>query len=190
MSKKKKFLLIVLLAIFLPIVIIIIWTSLNHYHLPSFEGKVIDSDTKEPIKAAAVLAIYYRTVYTIAGSNSYPFDAQEARTNANGEFKIAEKSGWFGEISGWALAKLVIFKPGYGIFPSHHKSKAIDTSKTWPEPNKYTVYEMAQLKTVKERKANLHLVMLFDMPYSKRRYFTTLVNEELTSLGLQPYSIQ
>jgi hypothetical protein len=190
MSKKKKILLIVLTTISLPIGIIIIWHSLNHYYLPPFEGKVIDSETKEPIEGAAVLAVYYRTVHTIAGSNSYAFDGQEARTDANGEFNIVEQSGWFGEISGWARAQLVIFKPGYGVFPTHQKSKAIGTNKTWPEPKKYFVYEIAKLRTVRERETNLHFLGLYDIPSSKRRYLTTLINKELTILGFEPYTLQ
>ena len=189
MTKKKKILLLILLIISFPTLLIVIWYKLGHYYLPPFEGKVIDSEIKKPIEGAAVFAIYYRTTYTIAGSNSYPFDGQEARTDANGEFKIAEQSGWFGEITGWAPARLMIFKPGYGVFPSHKRSRAIDTNDNWPEPKKYIVYEIPRLKTFEERKINLLFDMPFDIQYAKRRYFTALINEERSSLGLQPYKI-
>jgi hypothetical protein len=87
------------------------------YYLASFEGKVIDADTKEPIEGAVVLAIYHKTVHTIAGSNTYVIDGQETLTDVNGEFKISSKTVSSEEISGKPRGSLVIFKPGYGVSP-------------------------------------------------------------------------
>jgi hypothetical protein len=158
-----------------------------YYYLAPFKGKVIDTDAKEPIEGAVVLAVYYMTTISIAGGGSYPFDAQETLTDENGEFRIPTKRVWFHKISGWPPRDLEIFKPGYGTL-WHKRAKAVGENKSRPPPKKYVVYELPKLKTIKGRKYNLPRGY-HDIPYMKRKLYMKAINEESVSLGLEPYPI-
>ena len=193
-GKKKvvtKVILITLAILVSPILCLIIWFNIPYYYLAPFEGKVIDTDTRQPIEGAAVLTVYYKSVYTIAGSNSYPEDAQETLTDKNGEFKIPEITKWSWEQKGYPEGHIVIFKPEYGVFPDHKRTTAVgvDTG-WWPPPGKYIVYELPKLKTREERKDNLMFRHYNEIPYEKRESFIRLINEEYWSLGLPGISIQ
>ena len=159
------------------------------YYLSSFEGKVIDSETKEPIEGAAVLAVYYKVTYTPAGSNSYAVDAQETLTGPDGQFKIPPKAGRSNDYRGKLECNLIIFKPGYGVFPDHKLSEAVGENKSWPPPEKYIVYEIPNLKTREERDRNLMFCQYSSLPYEKRKNLFRLVNEERINLGYKPLSI-
>jgi hypothetical protein len=152
-----------------------------------YKGKVVDADTKEPIQDAVVLAIYYMTTTSIAGSNSYPYDAQEILTNQNGEFNIPAKRVWFDNLHGWPPGSLVIFKSGYGLFPDHKRSEAVGENKSWPPSRKYVVYEIPKI-SMQERKKQL-ISFHHDIPYNKRRLYFSKVNEERVNLGYPPFPI-
>lgn len=156
------------------------------YYLASFEGKVIDTDTKKPIEGAVVLAIYHKTVHTIAGSNTYVVDGQETLTDANGEFKISSKTVHSEKLSGKLRGSLVIFKPGYGTFPRHKQSETLGENKSWPPPNKYIIYKIPKLMTMKERDINIHFSRP-EIPIPKMKNFIRLLNEERINLGYAPF---
>jgi hypothetical protein len=161
-----------------------------YLHLDTFSGKVIDSSTKEPIEGAVVLAVYHKEVPGIAGSNTYSIDAQETLTDGKGEFNILETKRWFVLNRGYTEGKLIIFKPGYGMFPRHKLSNAIGENKSWPTPERYIVYEIPKLKTKEERENNLHYTSRpFHITYEKMREFTRLLNEERITLGYDPLTI-
>lgn len=164
-------------------------SPLPYCHLDPFFGKVIDADTKEPIEGAVVLAAYYKTAYTVAGSNSYVIDGQETLTDEQGEFKIPWKIRWFAPQRGYTEGNLTIFMPGYGVFPRHKRSQAVGENKSWPPPDKYIVYELPKLKTLKERKNNMIFRQYNEIPYQRRKRFVHLINEEYSNLGLPGISI-
>jgi len=181
MTKKKKVLIIlssiILLIIFFPVA-----------YLSPFKGQVIGTGTKEPIEGAVVLVVYWKEVPTIvAGSNTYPADAQETLTDKHGEFSIPWKLAWFGKAKWWPEANVNIFKPGYGAFPRHKRATAVGVNKSWPPPKKYIVYEIPKLKTISERRSNLPR-SFSEIPYEKRKLFFKLINEEYMSLGFSPRS--
>ena len=150
--------------------------------LAPFKGKVVDTDTKEPIDEAAVLAVYYVTEASIMGSNSYVVDGQDTVTDKNGEFKLPRKRRWFVLHRGYPEGEVVIFKPGYGLFPDNPKSKAVGHMKSWPPPGKFIVYELPKLNTMEERKKNLP-ISYGDIPYKNRKNFMRLFNLERKALG-------
>jgi len=161
---------------------------LPYSSLAPFEGKVIDAETKEPIEGAVVLGVYYFTAYTIAGSNSYVEDGQETLTNKNGEFKLPRTRRWFVLHRGYPEGKLVIFKPGYGVFPRHRRSEAVGVNKSWPPPGKYIVYELPRLRTLEERK-HTHLDSYNEIPYKYRKLYFEAKNKERIFLGFEPFPI-
>ncbi|MBN1849511.1 MAG: hypothetical protein JW932_13095 [Deltaproteobacteria bacterium] len=193
-SKIWKKGLFVLLGILLLFVLFIIgdgiFSPIPFRQLDSFSGIVIDSDSKKPLTGAAVLAIYYHESYSIAGANLWATDGQETLTDENGKFYIPSKKRWFVLYRGYTQGKLIIFKPGYGVFPSHKFSKAVGVNKTWPPPEKSVVYKLPKLSTKEERKANMYFNDFYDLPHQKIINFLNILNEEYKYLGIRPYSIK
>ncbi len=188
MTKKRK---IVYLSVIILFIFVFLYTCggsrlspFPYCHLAPFLGKVIDADTKEPIAGAVVLAVYRSEVPSIAGPMSSFTDAQETLTDENGEFKIPKLKRWFVADRGYPRGKLTIFKPGYGAFPDHRRSRAPGVNRTWPPPNKYIVFELPKLKTIKERKDNVIYMRSYGFPLYLRK-----INKERISLGLQTLSI-
>jgi hypothetical protein len=180
-------LLIVMLGVFLVIEGGGLFSPLPYRSLAPFKGKVIDADTKKPIQGAVVLAVYYFTGYGPAGAMSSVKDGQETVTDKNGEFKLLRTRRWFVLFRGYPRGKLVIFKPGYGVFPKDRNSEALGANKSWPTPGKYIVYELPRLKTVEERKKNVIFADVFDeIPFKRRRLYIQSINEECKNLGVPP----
>lgn len=156
-------------------------SPLPYRHLSGFRGTVVDVDTKEPIPGAAVLAVYYMSVYSVGGEMSYIVDGQEAITDEEGEFEIPAATRLFALYRGYPEGALVIFKPGYGVFPDHKRSEAVGVNKSWPPAERHVVYELPKLKTREERRKNLPL-----RPRIKKSKYKTLlklINEERRYLG-------
>ena len=155
------------------------------YYLSSFEGKVVDAETKEPIEGAAVLAVYFKETFSPAGSNHYAVDAQETLTGTDGQFKIPSKAGRSDDYRGRLDCNLIIFKPGYGVFPNHRLSSAVGENKSWPPPEKYIVYELPKLKTKDEISRNAFEIKIdYDLQFNKQKIIINAVNKEFESLGL------
>ncbi|MBI4843956.1 MAG: hypothetical protein HY809_06500 [Nitrospirae bacterium] len=76
-----------------------------------YEGRVIDSETKEPVEGVVVLGVWYEERPNVAGSNSVYYDAKETVTDKNGEFKI-EGLG-LKMFSYVGMMQFMIFKAGY-----------------------------------------------------------------------------
>ena len=155
-------------------------------HLPSFEGKVIDAETKEPIEGAAVMAVYHSGIDSFVGGTWIPKDTQETLTDVNGEFKIPAKTVHIDKSRGTFRGKLVIFKPGYGWFPRHQNSIAVGENKSWPPPDKYIVYELPKLKRSEERASNaIDVGINYDLPFDKQKIMIDQVNSEYGTLGMK-----
>ncbi len=93
------------------------------YSKPEFHGKVIDSETKEPIAGAVVVVLYYkRSTFSLnpGGPSSFVTKAKETLTDNQGEFFFPPYSElmWLNEDVG---ARFIFFKPGYqaGYGPPH-----------------------------------------------------------------------
>jgi hypothetical protein len=154
--------------------------------LSSFTGQVVDADTKKPIAGAAVLAVYYGSTSSVGGSNSYPIDAQETLTDENGEFEIPETRRWLVFRSGgWPSGELIIFKPGYGVFPGNRRSHTVEEKKYSSPNGKYIVYEIAKLESIEEKAKNVtNIQVKYDLPFSKQEIIIKKINEEFESLGM------
>ena len=79
----------------------------------------------------------------------------------------------------------MIFKPGYGLFPDHQRSKAVGENKSWPPPGKFVVYELPKLKTIQEMKAQ-HIRTYSGIPYEQKKNYIRLYNEWRIKLGYKP----
>jgi hypothetical protein len=85
---KKK----VIIVLSILISLIVFSNILGHgwiiYREGAFKGRVIDSETKEPIEGAVVAALYHVREYSLIESNSITADVKEVLTDKNGNFYI------------------------------------------------------------------------------------------------------
>jgi len=164
-------------------------TAITHKYGP-YRGKVVDTETEEPIEGAVVYMVFNTQSPNPGGVTSHYAGAAETLTDANGEFELTYRAFVFHPFCLWEYLPLQqIFKPEYGMFP-RHKSSSIT-----PEPDPYFIPEkqfvtirLPKLKTKEERITNLHHVDLWtsEVPYKKRKYITELENKETIDLGFKP----
>lgn len=135
---KMREMLFIKCFIFLTVLIISSSSSYAEFYSGGpWRGKVIDSDTKEPIEGAVVIAIWRRGYECAFSSPTFFQEANEVLTDKKGRFEIPtytenrSKSFWrTQDIQGDVKAELVcsgpeirdpdfiIYKPSYGNFPS------------------------------------------------------------------------
>lgn len=156
-------------------------------------GKVIDAESKTPIEGAVVFMRCSTKTANPGGYSSHYADFKEVLTDENGEFHLELRVTTFRVGHLWKLDPYVqVFKPGYGVFPSHRSSKsdilAKGTSSFLPT-NTYVTITLPELKTKKERRRNLGHIMLSPIakiPFEKRENIFELKNFERVYLGLKP----
>ena len=150
-------------------------------HYPSYYGKVIDAETKEPLEGAAVLAVYYTEKPSPGGPVSFYREAQETVTDKNGEFTIPSITfttfKFFEFFRKYPL--FTIFKPGYGAFPDHKDVKP----RSLPA-KQYTIIELPRLKTREERIRYSGCLPSDDVPKTKYKNLFRLIQEERKTLGI------
>lgn len=183
----KRIILIIGLSVGFSVVSGMLFVGCGKHTLRSFKGKVVDAETKEPIEGAVVLAVYFDEAISPAGSSSFEIDAQETLTDANGEFEIPSKKVKLEGVWWEPDCNLLIFKPGYGVFPKHKLSNAVGENKSWPPPDKYIVYEIPKLETREEMRSNIPVRP--DIPYEKMKLLFRLINEERINVGLSPLTL-
>ena len=148
-----------------------------------YYGKVIDTETKEPLEGAAVLVVFYTNDYGPAGAIIRYADAVETVTDKNGEFKIdAKRIFLFRPLQGWdPNGYFTVFKPGYGCYPTHKAVKPMRVPNgTLPEDHSLLI-ELPRLKT-REEKIDTPDIN-FDIPYEKQKYLIELINHQMEQLG-------
>ncbi|TAN43510.1 MAG: hypothetical protein EPN25_00680 [Nitrospirae bacterium] len=153
-----------------------------------YSGKVVDSETKQPLEGAAVLIVFHTVSATVGGAVFKYADAVETETDKNGEFKVESKRILkTGILQRWDdNGYVTIFKPGYGCYPEHIDSRPlILPSGTIPEKN-YVVFELPSLKTKEQREKYLCGRNLA-APLSKQRHLIRLLNRERRALGYETF---
>lgn len=85
------------------------------YHKPEFKGKVIDTETKEPIEGAVVAAVYreHPIISGPGGGSSDVINVKETLTDKNGEFRIPSYTTIISPNATAYSTTFIIFKPGY-----------------------------------------------------------------------------
>lgn len=152
-----------------------------------YQGKVVDAETKMPLKGAVVLAVWYREVPTAPHGPAVDYhDSIEILTDATGEFTVPEKSHFtlIGKIREPDF--VVYYYPGYAAYPS---------PKAWPQGKEINTayekkvfrFELLRLRTHNERiKSTYPRIGISKVPETKMPNLTQLVNEERRKLGLKP----
>ena len=159
------------------------------YLSDTYQGKVIDAETKEPLVGAVVLAIWYREAPGLGGhgpAEGY-HDALEILTDAQGEFTIPAKTH-LTAIGKICEPKLVIYYPGYGFFPSLQAYPQDDKEVRAAYERRSFQVELIKLKTREERikRADIPIDVDYRIPEAKMPNLFRLVNKERKELGLKP----
>lgn len=155
-----------------------------------YRGRVIDSETKQPIVGAVVLVYWRRLAPGIGHGPAESFlDAEEVLTDSNGEFVVGTSPPGTLTPGTWVSdPHITIFKPGYGFFPRYHTSPP-------PPPTRWkgllemmeretVVIELPRLKTREERLKVVEFVNPLIVPKEKMPNFVRLLNNERKSLHL------
>jgi hypothetical protein len=156
-----------------------------------YYGKVVDTETNEPIEGAAVLAVFYTEEYGPAGAITRYADATETVTDKNGEFKIpAYRVTVFRPLQGWdPNTQFRIFRPGYGCYPEHKDAKPLFFPNGTLPVSQYVTIELPKLKTREDRLNNTDCFPV-SIPDEKMKRLIELNNIERLSLGLKPTHTQ
>jgi hypothetical protein len=160
--------------------------TITHEYGP-YDGKVVDAETKEPIEGAAVLVVFYTETWGLTVSQSKFIDAVEVLTDENGEYKIAGKRiTGIRPLHSWnPHGYVTIFKPGYGCYPFNEGVKPIFIPNGALPSNEYVLIELPKLRTKQERLKNTMIYLSSEIPMSKHKRLSDMINQELRILGIE-----
>lgn len=140
------------------------------YHKPEFKGKVIDSETKEPIEGALVIAVYDKSILNPAGSITDEIKAKEVFTDKKGEYVISSYTTIIQPFSTVGATTFHVFKFGY-------KNPPALTIWALPEGLAYPTYRFsnALLKRIDDKwdqDFKIWLKEQSDIPEEKKSMYT------------------
>ncbi|MDA8240532.1 MAG: hypothetical protein M0Z67_09205 [Nitrospiraceae bacterium] len=189
MNKLKSRRCLVIIAI---VILLLIWYGRYLIYIDGpYSGKVVDTESKEPIEGAVVLAVWKMTTCTPGGGVSTYYDAKETITDRNGEFKVPRLTSLALNPLYYLddLTAITIFKPGYGYFPEYQVSpKATPIGLVKILRKKHPIIELQKLKNMEERKQKgLTIKPESHVPYAKMKNMLKAINEERSFQGYKPY---
>lgn len=173
-------------------------TATFFYSEGPWKGTVIDTETKEPIEGAVVIAAWRKIYMSPVGSNSRFLDAVETLTDKNGFFYIPKfKAVNLIPIAYMEGPRISIYKPGYSFFPSgeyfstYFPNSLLKVS--FPEMEemllKGVTVELLRFKTKKERMEGLPADPSL-VPDEKMKHYMLLLNKERIQIGLEPVGLR
>lgn len=179
-------------------------TGCAHYTRGPWMGKVIDSETKQPIEGVVVVAVWWVDFAAVIERHAAYVDAVETLTNQNGYFEISAKSYSSMRSDAHIFGpSFTIYKPGYGCFPRSHtypkeweEYRALveyeDHPKGWKDyfEEQGATVELPKIATRDGRIKSMHdaeSLRSDDIPKSKIPNLLKLINSERVYFGFQPY---
>ena len=161
--------------------------TITHTYGP-YEGNVVDKDTGEPIEGAVVFIKF--SVDGLGGASAF-VDAVEVMTNEKGEFNIPARRVYFVRplYDTWEPGHIIIFKPGYGVYPRHRESEPLFIPNYSIPENKDVIIKLPKLETRKERVMNAGNALSFnrsEVPYENYKLIFEAVNQEYRLIGSEP----
>jgi hypothetical protein len=204
-KRKQKIILAGLILILLLIAI------LTYASDRTYQGRVIDAETKEPIEGTVVVAVWWEQRGFFFGSTQRLKDVKEALTDQEGKWSIVGPEGYenkiipgFLQLLGiWATKSpsFIVFKPGYCSWPNGFSIDACK-DKIGPERTDQITegktIELPQLTNRGDRLRSFNLGPIrssSDDPKIKKKFlkkqleFLRLLDEEARNLGLSEYKI-
>ncbi len=205
LKRKRK---IILIGVIL-ILFIVIFT---HASDRTYQGRVIDADTKESIEGAVVVAYWWEEKGAFLGSLERLKDVKETLTSRDGKWSITGPESDKKKIVRsmlsviaivWAIRDpgFIIFKPGYCPWPSGF---SIDACKDKVRPErtdqimegKTVEFELPKLTNKQDRLRAQRISPFHPDDQAKEKEFIKkqleflrLLNEERRNLGLDEYKI-
>ncbi len=89
------------------------------YYKSGYKGRILDAETKEPIKDAVVVAVYHYEpiICGPAGCSGGVQSVKETLTDEKGEFYLYPYLMLFNPFTVMGDTSFIIYKPGYGSHP-------------------------------------------------------------------------
>ncbi|GKT09964.1 hypothetical protein [Desulforhabdus sp. TSK] len=159
--------------------------TITHKYGPYY-GKVIETQTGEPVEGAYVLLAFYTEMFTFGGFVGKFVETRDATTDKNGEFRIDAYRAWaFRFPHRWVKnCEVTIYKPGFGAFPNN-ASLVPEYVPFYSIPtNKHIIVSLPKLVMYRDRLNNLHSLSPVGIPDDKLRYLDRLIEVEEKDLGL------
>lgn len=196
--KKPKWKIIILIILFATISSFIYFA----YWDVTYHGKVIDADTKEPIKGAVVVISWNEVRAAVPHPHTRFKDVKETLTDKNGKWKIRGPRGIEG--GGFLVGDIlmvytlltgkfvtepplfIIFKPGYCSWSV--SAFGIDACKEKLRPYGIGRGETAKLPKLTRREDRLRALpspVDGEGAWEKEKEFIRMINEESRNLGLK-----
>ena len=162
----------------------------------TFRGRVIDSETKEPIEGVVVVASWLEARPTISGESTRLKDVKETLTDKNGEWSISGEEGqphtehpYYDFFTGTYHTRppsFIIFKPGYCSWPQGFYIEACQGKiKSNGEFTVLKTFELPKLTNREDRiRAQSISIPAGEGVLEKCRELIRLMNEESRNLGL------
>jgi hypothetical protein len=167
------------------------------FHERFFKGEVIDTETKEPIEGAVVVAQYHVNMLGPTGSHSTLIDVQEALTDKKGEFFLPSMTKVINPISTGDDTSFLIWKPGYkkqDIWGGYFFAKepgTVENRRVHAEgglvlrPVRLGIVELERLESTNERRRNIPSLPSWDEFLERQSELLEMINKEEEFLGLQ-----
>ncbi len=171
-------------------------TGYFYYSDGPWKGTIIDTETKQPIQGAVVVAIWHKEYGGPVGPYTYFLDAKEVLSDAKGNFLVPKfwKLNALPLIRWFDGPRFEIFKPGYTAFPGRgldyfekyfpQSPLRVDFDTLAEMFKRGVVVELMKLEAKDERGMNIP-GSLDDVGAEKLPVFYQLINEERRNLGLE-----
>lgn len=181
------------------------------FHEPSFDGRVLDLDTRQPIEGAVVVAVYTtRSMGAGTGQSLNVANIREVLTDKEGNFHIRPYNTILPQpFTRQDRPYFLIYKPGYACvqlpLKKHFTGKTPEERELSPWHDmvlsgKYKIrlrgagiLEIPRLATRDEKLRNMPALPDQLENLGKQRILTRLINEERKALGepeFDPYQVR
>lgn len=149
----------------------------------TYQGKVVDADTREPIEGAIVLGTWYTESPTVAGAHTDYYDARETATDKNGAFTIPGQG--LRIMSRILPMDVMIFKAGYSYEQEYWGSLKTGLYSTdrikWE--GEMPIFPLKKL-TMEERKKQSIPSPAYGAPKEKIKLMVNEINKDRLAQGL------
>jgi hypothetical protein len=152
-----------------------------------YQGRVVDTETKEPIQGAVVVAVWRRDKIYPLHSTRVIHAVRETLTDRDGRWRIEARQLEERSPRRALRPSFVIFFPGYGSFPKAHVAPGGFIGGIFE--GKGTTVELRRLTTREERIVHQRWLdpwSLSDAPWREIPEFMRLLSVEDQQLGLEP----
>ena len=154
----------------------------------TYQGRVVDEETREPIEGAVILATWHRHHDNLAGGYHTFYDARETVTDKKGEFEMPGMGLLL--FSNIEKMEMMAYKAGYG-----YRNGSWESFKTGISGRKYIKWEgdkaivPIRKLTVEERRLQMVPSPPDDAKKEKIQLMIDEINKDRVATGFEPIKI-